>query len=101
MNQCTSQQGCPNKLCTNYGKNGDEFIAAHDKKQSRLRCRTCRKTWSAHSKEFYYGLRTEQVKIRRTLDLLREKIPIRKIAGFVNVSSSTIQRWKSRFKNIT
>ena len=100
MNEYITQQDCPNLSCANYGKHDDENIAVHDKKLNRLRCRLCGKTWSAHYKEFNYGLRSEQSSVRRAIELLRAGIPTRKIAGFVKVSPSTIQRWKTRLKNI-
>ena len=100
MSEYISQQSCPSKSCSNYAKIGEEYVAIHDLKQKRFRCRECGKTWSANYKEFYYGLRSKQSKLRRAIELLKAGIPIRKIAGFVMVSPSTIQRWKSRFKNI-
>lgn len=95
MNEYISQQGCPNKVCNNFGKNAD--IVVHDKKLNRLRCRSCGKTWSAHYQEFYFGLRTNLVKVRRALDMLKAGIPIRKIARLIEVSSGTVMRWKKKF----
>ncbi|MEK7171801.1 MAG: hypothetical protein AAB739_02725 [Patescibacteria group bacterium] len=88
MHQNISQSGCP--------KCGSEVTAIHDKKRNRLRCRACGKTWSAHRKEFHFGLRSESIKIRRTVDLLKVKIPIRTIARFVKISPTTVVRWKKR-----
>ena len=96
MNEYISQQGCPNQFCSNYGKNDDAIIAIHDRKKNRLRCKTCGKTWSVHQKEFHYGLRSEHAKVRRAIDLLKAKIPIRTVARFVKVSPSTILRWKKK-----
>ena len=96
MNEYIQQPGCPNKFCCNYGKYEKELIAIHDKKLNRLRCRLCGKTWSAHFGEFHYGLRTEQLKIRRAVDLLKVKIPVRMVAKFVKVSPSTAMRWKKK-----
>ncbi len=96
MNEYISQQGCPNEDCSQYGKNDDDIVAIHDKKQNRLRCRTCDKTWSTHRQEFYFGLRTSPVKVRRVLDMLKAKIPIRKIAQLVEISSGTVMRWKKK-----
>ncbi len=95
MNDYIIQQGCQNRGCNNYGKNDD--IAVHDKKLNRLRCRSCGKTWSAHHQEFYFGLRTNPVKVRRALDMLKAGMPIRKIARLVNVSSGTVMRWKKNY----
>lgn len=96
MNEYITQQGCPNKFCSNYGKHDDETVVIHDKKLNRLRCKLCGKTWSAHNKEFHYGLRTELLKIRRAIEMLKAKIPIRMIARLVKVSPSTVMRWKKR-----
>lgn len=97
MNDHLLQQGCPNKICSNYGKNND--VAVHDKKLNRLRCRSCGKTWSIHYQEFYFGLHTNPVKVRRALDMLKAEIPIRKIAKLVDVSSGTVMRWKKKLNN--
>lgn len=99
MNEYATQQVCPNKSCDSYGKNDNAIISVHDRKQNRLRCRTCGKTWSAHYKEFHYGLRSEPAKVRRAIDLLKAKIPIRKIARFVKVSPNTVMRWKKKISN--
>ena len=98
MNEYVSQQSCSQKFCRNYGKNNGDSVAVHDKKHNRFRCRVCGKTWSAHSQEFHYGLRTELIKVRRVLDLLKVGIPIRTVAKFVKVGSSTVMRWKKKMK---
>lgn len=96
MNEYISQQSCPKKSCSNHAKAGKEYVAVHDPKQNRFRCRECGKTWSAHYKEFYYGLRTQAVKVSRAIDMLKARIPIRTIARFVKVSPSTVMRWKKK-----
>lgn len=96
MNEYISQQGCPSQSCKYYGQKSDEFVAIHDKRKNRLRCRSCGKTWSAHYREFHYGLRSGPAKVRRAADLLRAKIPIRTVARFVKVSPSTVMRWKKK-----
>ncbi|MBU2524714.1 helix-turn-helix domain-containing protein [Patescibacteria group bacterium] len=96
MNESPLQQGCPNKFCVNHGKYNDEAVATHDKKHKRLRCRSCGKTWVAHYKSFYYGLRTPVPKIQRAFELLDRGFSIRRVADFVGVSSSTIMRWKNK-----
>ncbi|MBI2641861.1 IS1 family transposase [Candidatus Roizmanbacteria bacterium] len=99
MSEYVPQQSCPSKSCGNYAKIGEEYVAVHDLKQKRFRCRECCKTWSAHYKEFHHGLRTEPFKIRRAVDLLNAKIPIRTVARFVKVSPSTVLRWKKKLSN--
>ncbi len=90
MNESASQPGCP--------KCETGSISIHDKKRNRLRCRACGKTWSAHYKKFHYGLRSEPIKIRRVIDLLKVNIPIRTIARFVKISPTTVTRWKKRLE---
>ncbi|MBI4235150.1 IS1 family transposase [Candidatus Peregrinibacteria bacterium] len=99
MNEHISNQACPNKFCPNFGVFNEEEIAIHDKNFNRLRCRKCGKTWSGHSKEFRYGLRSKELQINRAIEMIKAKIPIRKIAGFVNVSPGTVMRWKKKLKN--
>ena len=94
MNDLLTQQGCPNRACAGYGNNSD--VAVHDKKLKRLRCRACGKTWSTDHREFHFGLRTDTVKVRRAIDMLKAEIPIRKIARLVDVSAGTVMRWKKK-----
>ncbi|MFH1286371.1 MAG: hypothetical protein ABII02_01310 [Candidatus Magasanikbacteria bacterium] len=94
MNDLSIQQGCPNRACKSYGKNSD--VTVHDKQLKRLRCRACGKTWSAHNWEFHFGLRTDTVKVRRAVDMLKAEIPIRKIARLIDVSAGTVMRWKKK-----
>ena len=96
MNEYISQQSCPNIACSNHAKAGEQYVAIHDQKETRFRGRECGKTRGAHYKEFYYGLHTEQIKIRRAIELLKARIPIRTIARFVKVSPSTVMRWKKK-----
>jgi transposase-like protein len=98
MNEHITQQGCPNKSCCNYDRKGAEYVSIHDHKNNRYRCRVCGKTWNAHQNEFCYGLRTNPVKVRRAVDMLRAGIPVRKIARLVDVSAGTVMRWKKKLK---
>jgi len=94
MNDLPIQQGCPNRACKSYGKSS--YVAVHDKKLNRLRCKVCGKTWSAHNREFHFGLRTNPVKVRRAVEMLKAEIPIRKIARLIDVSAGTVMRWKKK-----
>ncbi|MDP2643205.1 MAG: helix-turn-helix domain-containing protein [Candidatus Peregrinibacteria bacterium] len=94
MTDLLTQQGCPSRNCKSYGNSND--VVLHDKKLNRLRCKVCGKTWSAHHLEFHFGLRTDTVKVRRAVDMLKAEIPIRKIARLVDVSAGTVMRWKKK-----
>ncbi|MEK7126734.1 MAG: hypothetical protein AAB848_01375 [Patescibacteria group bacterium] len=96
MNEHLSQQACLNKNCSDYGKNDFATIAVHDKKRNRLRCKTCGKTWSSHHKEFHFGLRTNSIKVSRAIDMLKAKLPVRKIARLIEVNAGTVMRWKKK-----
>gem|GEM_PF-5557224 len=74
-------------------------IAVHDRQTSRLRCRDCKKTWVTHRQALHYGLRTPEIKIRRALQLLCAGLSIRKIAELVQVSPSSVLRWKKKCKH--
>jgi len=85
-------QECPNKSC----KSDNTDIAVHDRKNNRFRCKNCGKTWVGHYKDFYYGLRTNSLKIERAILMLRAGLSIRKVAELSKVSPSTILRWKNK-----
>lgn len=99
MNDSITQQSCPNRNCKSYGNDSD--VAVHDRRLNRLRCNVCGKTWSAHHREFYFGLRTNPVKVRRAVDMLKAGIPIRKIARLTDVSAGTVMRWKKKLNKLT
>ena len=96
MNEYNPKLGCPNQNCKSYLNAGEGFVAIHDKKRNRLRCRECGKTWSANREASHFGLRTELIKVRRSIEMLRAKIPIRTIARLTKVSPSTVLRWKKK-----
>lgn len=72
-------------------------IVAHGKDPQRYRCKACKMTWVAHRQHVRFGLRTDYEKFQRAEYFLKSGMTIRKTAREINVSPSTIHRWKSKF----
>lgn len=98
MNDYSSirNQSCPNASCTFYKKLLAENVVVHSQNSQRMRCKACKKTWAAYRNEIRYGLRTDPQKLVLALELLKEGMSIRSVAQRIDVSPSSIQRWKRR-----
>ncbi|MFA6024372.1 MAG: helix-turn-helix domain-containing protein [Candidatus Gracilibacteria bacterium] len=91
MNTISIQnQSCPNAMCP------QACVVVHSQKKKRFKCTMCNKTWVAHKNGIYFGLRSEPQVIQRGVQLMEHGISIRKAAQYLNISPSTIQRWKER-----
>jgi transposase-like protein len=90
----TTTQHCLNQSCTHYQQVGSGNITIHSRVQQRFRCTKCHKTWVSHRDESHYKLKTDTQKIKRAKQLLYYGISIRQAAKLLQVSPSTIQRWK-------
>jgi transposase-like protein len=91
-------QYCPNTTCKRFQKHGAGNVIIHSKKYKRFQCNNCKKTWVSHRFEIQYGLRTEETVINTAIKMMRQGFSIRKTAKEVQVSPSTIQRWRLRIK---
>lgn len=100
MNDYLLQQDCPNISCRTHNEQNFKNIAIHDKQKGRLRCNSCQKTWSVHYGKFFYGLHTPLIKVRRGIEMLKARMPIRKIAPLLHVSPGTVMRWKKKFHHL-
>lgn len=92
-------QFCPNPVCRFYKKVMAENVITHSQTAGRMRCKSCGRTWVAHRNEVRFGLRSDPKKIQAAIEMFKAEISIRKIAREIKVSTSTIQRWKRKFKN--
>jgi transposase-like protein len=99
MNSYTSirNQNCPNRFCNFYQKNDGQNVLVHGKKQERLRCKGCKKTWVTRKNKLNYRLQSDEEKIKKVVELLNTGLSVRQIAHRSNLSPATIQRWKTKF----
>lgn len=87
-------QACNNLECKFYNQAEKGNIKIHSRRENRLQCKLCLKTWVMHRDEPYFGLKTEFAKIFVAKNLLDKGESTRRIAREIGVSTSTIQRWK-------
>ncbi len=92
-------QYCPNPECRYYQVLGLGNVGYHDRKNKRFRCNNCSKTWVGHRGEFHYGMKTQNQKVKRALQMIQAGISIRKVASYTGVSPSTVMRWKKSLNN--
>lgn len=92
-------QSCPNAACRFYKKVMAENVITHSQSAGRMRCKSCGRTWVSHLNEVRYGLRSDPEKIQAAIEMIKAEMSIRKIAREIQVSTSTVQRWKARMKN--
>ncbi|MBI5413824.1 IS1 family transposase [Candidatus Peregrinibacteria bacterium] len=91
-NQC-----CPNKKCVYAGQFLRGNVISHSRKSPRFLCKACGKTWVAHREEPRYHLHTDFQKVIEVLKFLSGGASVRGTARNMGVSTSTVQRWKTRF----
>lgn len=79
-------QVCPNSFLHPTGR-----VYVHGRTYLRFKCSVCGKTWvfKQFTDEFY-----------KALNMLKNGFSIRRTANYLNVSPSTIQRWKKKSTNL-
>jgi len=90
-------QHCPNAKCKLYGQLEKNNIQIHSKKNKRFRCSLCYKTWSENFNEIYFCLKSSIELLNRAKTFLDLGLSVRQIARRIDVSPSTIQKWKLKF----
>src|SRR5947209_9873867 len=87
---------CPNAYCPLRGQIGQGNISLHSKKEGRLRCKTCRKTFSVTTLTPFYGLKTEVGLVTTVLTLLAFGCPTQAIVKAFGFDERTIAAWLDR-----
>lgn len=92
---------CPNDLCSNFGKKGMGNIVVCDKygKDNRrlLKCRTCNFKFSERRNTFFFGLHTEESKIKEVIIYLLDGKSFREAAATAGIDKDTVLRIWKRF----
>lgn len=92
-------QFCPNAHCPSLGLIGQGNLAVHSKKEGRLRCKTCRKTFSVTALTPFYGLKTEVGVVTTIVTLLAFGCPTQAIVKAYGFDERTIAAWLDRAAN--
>jgi hypothetical protein len=90
---------CPNESCNDYGKRGLGNIVVYDRygRENRklLKCKTCNSKFSERRSTFFFGLHTEENKIREVILYLLDGKSFREAASMSGIDKDTVQRiWK-------
>src|SRR5436309_8859914 len=91
-----AEQCCPNAHCPSLGLIGQGNIAVHSKKEGRLRCKTCRKTFALTTLTPFYGLKTEWGLVSIILTLLSFGCPTQAIVQAYGLDERTVAAWLDR-----
>lgn len=90
---------CPNELCVDYRKRGLGNIIVYDRygkeRRKLLKCRTCNFKFSERRSTFFFGLHTNESKIREVILYLLDGKSFRETAIAADIDKDTVQRiWK-------
>jgi transposase-like protein/IS1 family transposase len=87
---------CPNQQCKARGQIGQGNIVIHGKKRPRYRCKTCGKTFSAHTGTMFEGLRKPKSLIMVVVTLLAYGCPVQAIVQALDLDERTVAAWRDR-----
>ncbi len=92
---------CPNTECADYGKRGMNNIVVYNKygrdNRRLLRCRTCNLRFSERRNTFFFGLHTQESKIKEVILCLLDGKSFREAAVIAGIDKDTVLRIWRRF----
>ena len=92
---------CPNRLCEDHRKRGLGNIViyhTYGREQRRLlKCKTCNHRFSERRSTFFFGLHTQESKIKEVIVCLLDGMSFREAALESGLDKDTVQRIWKRF----
>jgi transposase-like protein len=92
---------CPNQSCRTHGKKGlGNIVLSHTygrDQRKLLKCKSCNFTFSERRSTFFFGLHTQESKIREVILHLLEGMSFREAAHASDLDKDTVQRIWKRF----
>lgn len=88
---------CQNESCKHFGLSNGNHITVHSQQQKRLRCKTCRKTFSHTKGTAFYRLHTEEDVVVKVMILLAFGCPSAAIEKAYGLDARTLKDWQVRF----
>lgn len=92
---------CPNAVCDDHGKKGRGNIAVQDRygRQNRrlLKCKTCKLKFSERRSSLFFGMHTNETKIKEVIEYLLSGMSYRQAALNAEIDKDTVQRIWKRF----
>ena len=90
-----SKAPCPNPDCPLYGQMGQGNVRLHSKKDNRLRCRNCKKTFAATRGTIFYRRRYDEETITCVVTLLAYGCPVQAVCRAFSLDERTVASWHS------
>lgn len=87
---------CPNRACPARGQTGQGNIGLHSRKDQRLICRQCRKTFTATTGTVFYRLHTAAELVVTVVTLLAHGCPLQAIVAAFRLDERTVAAWWAR-----
>ncbi len=84
---------CPNPDCSLYKQTGRDNVRFHSKKENRLRCRNCGKTFSARHGTIFYRRHYDEETITCVITLLAYGCPVQAICCAFCLDERTVANW--------
>ena len=92
---------CPNEACPDHGKRGMGNIILYNRygreHRKLLKCRTCNFKFSERRNTFFFGLHTEESKIKEVIMHLLDGKSFREAAASAGIDKDTVLRIWKRF----
>lgn len=93
---------CPNESCGDHGKKGLGNIVIYHRygkdQRKLLKCKTCKFTFSERRNTLFFGLHTNESKIKEVIFHLLEGMSFREAASASDLDKDTVQRIWKRFE---
>jgi transposase-like protein len=90
------RQFCPNFYCPHRGKTGQGNIRTHSRKEGRLRCATCGKTFAATKNAPFYRLHKPHDLAATVLTLLAHGCPLQAAVEAFGIDERTVASWQEK-----
>jgi transposase-like protein len=87
---------CPNLDCPARGQTGQGNIGIHSRKEQRLICKQCHKTFTATTGTAFYRLRTPAETVSVVLTLMAHGCPLQAIVVAFGFDERTVAAWFAR-----
>jgi transposase-like protein len=84
---------CPNTDCPFYGQAGQGTISLHSKKEQRLRCRKCGKTFAATAGTIFYRRQYDEATVICVVTLLAYGCPTQAACHAFGLDARTVAAW--------
>jgi transposase-like protein len=87
---------CANDACASRGCIKQGNLVLHDSLQSRYKCKTCGKTFTARKGTLLYRLQTKEAIVLLVLTLLAYGCPLQAIVRAFGMDERTVARWQKK-----